>query len=165
MAAPFIWRHRVAFGDCDPARIAYTGRLADFALDALDAFWDDLLDGKGWYHMNVHQGFGMPFVHMEYDFTAPVRPGEILEGRVWPEAVGKSSVALIVEGWQTGRDCFAARFVSVFADLANMRKMPVPAAIRGALEARFPGLSSNAAPMTRRPDGVRPFSIAAKDRG
>ena len=28
---------RVTWGDCDPARIAYTGRLPVFALEAIDA--------------------------------------------------------------------------------------------------------------------------------
>ncbi|MBT0779292.1 hypothetical protein [Paracoccus sp. pheM1] len=72
MIEAFVWQRRVGFGDCDPALIAYTGRIADFALEALDAFWDDLLDGRGWYHMNVHQGYGMPFVRMEYEFAAPI---------------------------------------------------------------------------------------------
>lgn len=33
---PFVWQRRVGFGDCDPAQIAYTGRIPDFALEAID---------------------------------------------------------------------------------------------------------------------------------
>ena len=140
----FIRERRVAFGDCDPARIAYTGRLADFALEAIDAFWDDLLDGRGWYHMNLHQGFGMPFVRMEYDFTSPVTCGPPLLCEVAPERIGTTSVTLRVRARQEDRDCFTARFVSVFANIAQRAKIPVPADIRAALQARFPDQAGGA---------------------
>ena len=137
MTAAFIWKRRVGFGDCDPAQIAYTGRIADFALEALDAFWDDLLDGKGWYDMNIRQGFGMPFVRMEFDFTAPVTPGPLLSCSVTPERVGSTSVAMQLEGTQDGSLCFRAKFVSVFADLAQRRKIPVPDDVRAMLARRY----------------------------
>ena len=37
---PFVHFVRVGWGDCDPARIAFTGRLAAFALEAIDAWWE-----------------------------------------------------------------------------------------------------------------------------
>lgn len=138
----FIIERRVAFGDCDPARIAYTGRIADFALDAIDAFWDDLLEGKGWFHMNVEQGFGMPFVRMEYDFVAPIAAGALLACHVQPESIGRSSVVLGVEGRIAGAPCFRARFVSVFALLEGIRKIDIPDPVRRALIGRFPALAS-----------------------
>ena len=42
---------RVTWGDCDPARIAYTGRLPWFALDAINAWWEEQLGGDGWFEM------------------------------------------------------------------------------------------------------------------
>ena len=60
----FLWERRVSFGDCDPARIAYTGRLPEFVLDAIDAFWEAHLEGDNWFRMNVDLGMGMPFVHL-----------------------------------------------------------------------------------------------------
>lgn len=138
MNEPFIWQRRVGFGDCDPARIAYTGRIADFALEALDAFWDDLLEGRGWYHMNVHQGFGMPFVRMEYDFASPVTCGMPLLCEVAPQRIGTTSVSMRVDGRQDSRTCFIGRFVSVFANITKREKIPVPDDIRTALLTRFP---------------------------
>lgn len=134
--ADFEWHRRVGFGDCDPAHIAYTGRVADFALEALDAFWEDLLDGAGWYRMNVDLGYGMPFVHMEFDFRAPVTPRAPLICRVAPERVGASSVAMRVVGVQGDGICFEARFVSVFTAVPSLEKIPVPGTVRAALLAR-----------------------------
>ncbi|RDD70055.1 acyl-CoA thioesterase [Paracoccus versutus] len=141
MIEAFVWQRRVGFGDCDPALIAYTGRIADFALEALDAFWDDLLDGRGWYHMNVHQGYGMPFVRMEYEFAAPITTKAPLMCYVTPELIGKTSVTMRVEGRQSGRTCFNGRFVSVFTETESMQKISVPASVRSAFEARFPSNS------------------------
>jgi acyl-CoA thioesterase FadM len=38
---PFIHRRRVKWGESDPARIAYTARFLDFAMDAIEAFLQD----------------------------------------------------------------------------------------------------------------------------
>ena len=144
----FVWRRRVAFGDCDPALIAYTGRIADFALEALDAFWEALLDGEGWFSMNVDGGYGMPFVHMDYDFRRPIVPPEPLFCHVRPERVGRSSVTMAVTGVQGGQVAFEARFVSVFVDRASRSKIEIPAHVRAALARAEPP----AAP-ARRPRG------------
>ncbi|MCI4663030.1 MAG: acyl-CoA thioesterase [Neomegalonema sp.] len=142
MTDPFIWQRPIRFGDCDPARIAYTGRIADFALEALDAFWDDLLEGQGWYQMNVDHGYGMPFVRLEIDFSAPITPRTVLECRVMPERIGESSITMLVEGAQAQRACFAARTISVFATTEPMAKIPIPMPVRAALLARFPSLEA-----------------------
>ena len=70
----FIHEIRVGWGDCDPARIAYTGRLPAFALEAIDAWWEHQLGGDGWYQMELDRGTGTPFVHMSIDFRSPVTP-------------------------------------------------------------------------------------------
>jgi len=132
----FVWRRRVGFGDCDPAQIAYTGRIAEFALEALDAFWEDLLDGEGWFSMNVEAGYGMPFVHMEYDFRRPIVPPEPLFCHVAPEQIGKSSVTMTVRGMQRAQAAFEARFVSVFVKRSDLSKIEIPGHVRAALENR-----------------------------
>lgn len=138
MHDPFIWQRRVGFGDCDPARIAYTGRIADFALEALDAFWDDLLEGRGWYDMTVRKGVGMPFVRMEYDFASPVTCGTPLLCEVALQRIGTTSVSMRVDGRQDGKTCFTGQFISVFANIAKREKIPVPDDIRATLLTRFP---------------------------
>lgn len=87
--------------------------------------------------MNVEAGFGMPFVHMDYDFRRPIAPPEPLFCHVVPERLGTSSVTLAVSGRQGGRVAFEARFVSVFVARPGLSKIPVPGHIRAALEARI----------------------------
>ncbi|WP_432817075.1 acyl-CoA thioesterase [Sulfitobacter sp. JB4-11] len=117
---------RVAWGDCDPARIAYTGQLPRFALTAINAWWEAKLDGDGWYQMEVDRNVGTPFVRLEMDFMYPVTPRHVLECHVWPVHLGKTSIAFRVDGEQDGKLCFSSRTVSVFIVADQFRKQPPP---------------------------------------
>src|SRR3989304_1747723 len=44
---PFTYRRRVAFGDCDPARIYYAPRAVDYAVEAVEA-WHESVLGVSW---------------------------------------------------------------------------------------------------------------------
>ena len=60
----FVHAIRVGWADCDPARIAFTGRIPYFALEAIDAWWEHTV-GLDWYRLkrfvfDVHR-FG---IHM-----------------------------------------------------------------------------------------------------
>ncbi|MCF8480954.1 MAG: acyl-CoA thioesterase [Rhodospirillum sp.] len=136
----FIWRRRIGFGDCDPARIAYTGRIPDFALEAIDAFWEANLNGLNWYRMVMDEHYGMPIVHMEMDMSAPITPRHLLDCRVMPLRLGRTSIEFSVRGDQNGQVRFEARFVCVCVDNASFRKIPVPKAVRTCLEDRYPAL-------------------------
>ncbi|BCH20337.1 acyl-CoA thioesterase [Mesorhizobium sp. L-8-3] len=120
---------RVTWGDCDPARIVYTARIPSFALDAINAWWEDV-GGAGWYQMELDHNVGTPFVHMSLDFRAPVTPRHRLVCRVWPNRLGESSVGFRVDGYQNGELCFEGRFVCVFTIADAFRKSPPPVQIR-----------------------------------
>lgn len=128
---------RVGWGDCDPARIAYTARLPAFALEAIDAWWEHVLDGDGWYQMELDRGVGTPFVSMQLDFRAPVTPRHRLVCRVWPVRLGNTSVTFAVEGHQGGALCFEGRFTCVFMAPPVFAKAPPPETIRALVERRL----------------------------
>ena len=44
---PFITTRTVLFGDCDPAGIVYTPRIAYFVIEAIHEFLSDRLGGEG----------------------------------------------------------------------------------------------------------------------
>jgi len=136
----FAWQRRVGFGDCDPARIAYTGRIPDFALEAIDRFWEDLLDGDNWFRMNVDQGIGTPFVHLDFDMTAPITARAPLTLKVTVASLGNSSIHFRVTGDQNGTACFSALLICVTVIAPGLEKIPVPQHMRAALETRYPGL-------------------------
>jgi acyl-CoA thioesterase FadM len=131
-AEPYLHEIRVAWGDCDPARIAYTGRIPGWALEAINGFWEEVLGG-GWYQMELDMGFGTPFVNMNLDFRAPITPRHRLICAVVPEALGHTSVSFRVEGRQNGTLCFEGRFTAVFVRAGTLEKCPAPEAVRRAL--------------------------------
>lgn len=137
------YRHeiRVTWGDCDPARIAYTARLPWFALDAINGWWEANLGGDGWFQMELDRNVGTPFVKLEMDFFSPVTPRHRLYCHVWPTRIGETSIAFQVDGEQDGKLCFTTRTVSVFIAAKDFRKSPPPQEIRSMVMAQIPPTS------------------------
>lgn len=133
-ATAFHHEIRVTWGDCDPARIAYTARLPWFALDAIDAWWEHHMDGVDWFALNVDRNLGTPFVHMSLDFRHPVTPRHRLICEVSPTRLGESSIEFAVTGRQDGITCFQGRFVCVFVVADVFKKTAPPRDIRELIE-------------------------------
>ena len=135
-----VFQHdiRVVWGDCDPANIVYTGRIPGLALDAINAWWEDKLDGEGWFQLELDRGVGTPFVCMELDFKHPVTPRHTLNCYVWPVHLGKTSIRFCVEGEQGGTLCFAGFFTCVFIDARAFSKRQPPDDMRAVVEKHLP---------------------------
>ncbi len=129
MTKQFVHEIRVTWGDCDPARIAYTARLPWFALDAINAWWEEHL-GEGWFQMELDRKVGTPFVHMSMDFSSPVTPRHRLMCEVWPTRLGETSIAFRVMGRQDQTLCFKGDFVCVFTKADVFEKSSPPPDIR-----------------------------------
>ena len=125
---------RVSWGDCDPAKIAYSARLPAFALEAINGWWEAHLDGDGWFQMELDRNVGTPFVHMSLDFLNPVTPRHRLICHVWPVRMGNTSIEFVVEGEQDSKVCFAGKFVCVFTIADQFKRNPPPAEIRQIVE-------------------------------
>ena len=134
-----VFQHeiRVGWGDCDPARIAYTGRIPAWALESINAWWEHHLDGDGWYQMELDRNVGTPFVHMSLDFSSPITPRHRLKCNVWPSRLGTSSIEFCVHGFQDDVLCFEGRFVSVFTIADKLISQPAPPEFRQIVEAHL----------------------------
>ena len=90
--SPFVHEIRVTWGDCDPAQIAYTARLPWFALDAINAWWEEHFEGEGWFQMEIDRNMGTPFVNLSMDFRSPVTPRHRLMCETYPTRLGEKSI-------------------------------------------------------------------------
>jgi acyl-CoA thioesterase FadM len=133
-----VLRHTVRFGDCDPALIAYTGTIVDYALIAIDEFWKVVLDGKGWFELNLDHDIGTAFVNLSYDFTAPITPRAALDMQVRVVQKGKTSITFSVTADHAGQAAFAARLTCVFIRRSNLKKISPPDWIETALSRFLP---------------------------
>lgn len=120
---PFVHPIKVRWADCDVAKIAYTGRIPNFALEAIDAWWEAIV-GYDWYRLTLDRGYSTPFVHMSIDFLSPVTPRHVLECTVRPLSLGDTSIRFSVIGSQDGSVCFKGTFVCVFVTSETFEKTP-----------------------------------------
>lgn len=133
--APFVHRRRIRFGEADTAKIVYTVRFFDYALDAIDA-WYESIAGVTLYELNTQHDVSCPFVHAELDFQAPLRPGDDIATRVLVERMGRSSLTFRVEGARADRArCYSGRFVISFIAPSRMKSIPIPGAIADRIRA------------------------------
>ena len=123
---PFVHRIRVRWADCDPAAIAYTGRIPGLALQAIEAWWEEHA-GIDWYRMNLDQNLGTPFVAMRLDFRSPVTPRHMLDCEVVMTRLGNRSISHGVKGYQDRKLCFEGEFTAVFVDARAFRTRTPPA--------------------------------------
>lgn len=124
----------VTWGDCDPARIAYTARLPAFALEAINGWWEAHLDGDGWYQMELDRNVGTPFVKLGMEFEHPVTPRHKLECEVFPTRLGTKSITFCVKGRQDGTLCFTGSFTCVFTIADQFKSQPAPPDLRAIIE-------------------------------
>jgi 4-hydroxybenzoyl-CoA thioesterase len=130
---PFVHTIRVGWADCDPALIAFTGRIPYFALESLDAWWENCV-GIDWFELNLDHNIGTPFVHMSIDFRSPITPRHRLKCLVKLLKVGNSSLRFSVKGSQNGILCFEGEFVTVTIVSQTMQTQSSPPDIRKLLE-------------------------------
>ena len=130
----------IGWGDLDPAQIAYTGRLPDFAVRAVER-WMGATLGGGFFELNRSYGIDTPFVHLSMDFVSPVTADGDLSCAVHAETIGRTSLSTLTIGRQDGREAFRARLVNVFVHQETFRPFEILPNVRATLEAyrdRFP---------------------------
>lgn len=125
----FVHTIQVRWADCDPALIAYTGRIPCFALEAIDAWWAEKI-GYDWYRLNLDRNMGTPFVHMDMDFRSPITPRHPLLCDVRLTKFGRTSMTFRVVGRQDGELCFEGNFVCVSVTAETFSAEPPPEDIR-----------------------------------
>lgn len=131
------FRHvfRVRFAECDPQGIVFNSRYLEYADMLITEHWRAIglaFAGEGALEFNV--------VRAEVDFRAPVRADEQLEGRVWVDRLGTSSLVTHIElhgagvagtanaDWRAG-----IALIHVHVDLASGRSQPIPPEARARL--------------------------------
>lgn len=80
---------KVMFRHCDPAGIVFFPRYFEMVNDCVEQFFADVLD---WPFETIHQTGAVPTAHIECDFSAPSRHGDVLKFKMDIEHVGRSSM-------------------------------------------------------------------------
>lgn len=83
----------VRFGQCDPAGIVFYPRYFEMLNATVEAFFAEAL-GYSFARIHVDEGCGVPTAHLDVDFHAPSRLGEVLRFTLRVTRIGGSSATL-----------------------------------------------------------------------
>lgn len=134
LPVPFVHSRVINWSDTDAARIVYTVRFLDFAMEAIEQ-WFRTVIGYGWYEMNMDLGVGTPFVKADIDFKAPLTPRHRLHTTVLVERAGRASITFSVSGMRNdGVQSFSGRMVCCAIKTSEMKATDIPPEWRKRIE-------------------------------
>lgn len=129
----FSTKRTILFGDCDPAGIIFTPRVAYFVVEAVHEFLTHILGGPG-----IRKIFAMgvlpPARAMSIEFFSPMVWDDVIDLDVRCEEPKNSSFSFIVTGRKaSGEDTFRSTFTQVCISPDDKRPVPMPDELRQAL--------------------------------
>lgn len=134
----FEHRRAVGWSDVDAAGIVYYPRFLEYCHEAIEAMFGEL-EG-GYAALTMQRKIGVPTVHVEANFRAPLRYGDVCVVRVTVEKIGRSSVSLKHVVVREAREdepeetCCEVRHVIVVSDLAALKGIVIPEDVVEVLE-------------------------------
>ena len=127
---PFVHRRTPTWGETDGARIVYTVRFVDYAMDAIEGWFREVMQ-LDWFRMNTELDMGTPFVKIDMDIKSPLTPHDTLEVCVLVERMGRSSLTFNVVGKRNGEEIsFESRFICSMVRTSTMRSISIPGPLR-----------------------------------
>jgi 4-hydroxybenzoyl-CoA thioesterase len=129
---PYRSQIPVRFAHCDLAGIVFYPRY----IEMFNNLVEDWCHATGVPYAEIHdgRGTGLPVVHLEVDFAAPSRMGDILSATLSVRGVGASSLTLeIVLQGPDGAERVHAQMVLVLVDVESKLPIPIPEAVRAKL--------------------------------
>ena len=134
----FRSRLKIRFGDIDHAGIVYYPRFLHYFHVALEEFFGQKLGIDYPVLVNDHR-IGLPTVHLETDFSRPLRYGDQIEVEVRVSKIGKSSITFGYWVFKQGdtEPRTIGHNITVCQDLDTYQKKDIPDWLRKILEAQM----------------------------
>jgi YbgC/YbaW family acyl-CoA thioester hydrolase len=127
----------VRFHEVDSAGIVFFARIFEYHHDAYEAWIRSIgwpLDPSIW-----ERGYGLPLVHAEADFSAPIRLGQEVRIHLRPTSVGTKSMTVRSELRSAGGELFAiVTTIHCCVDPNVEKPVPLPEDLRKAIAAYLP---------------------------
>lgn len=125
----FTYQHKVLFQHCDPAGIVFYPRYFEMVNATVEAWFAERL-GVPFEQVHGPMEAAVPMVAMDIHFLAPSRHGEVLEFRLQPTRIGRSSLGLEIGAWCQGARRVAIEATAVFTTKGAGRSAPWPELLR-----------------------------------
>jgi 4-hydroxybenzoyl-CoA thioesterase len=127
----------VRWNDVDAAGIVYFPQFLDYCHLAIEALFTAL--PGGYPALTMQRRIGVPSVHLEADFRAPLRYGDTCLVRLHVARLGRSSVTFrhVLVRARDGVVCAEIVQVVALSDLDALRAVEIPADVRALLESHL----------------------------
>jgi len=130
----YEYRRMVRYGDCDASRNYYTPRAIDYAVEAVEGWFEHLL-GVSWADLVSRHDMEVHFVHAGCEFRKTLTAGETVRAHVVVVGVDRSTVTFTVSGVNhAGELCFRTTLTSCFVERRQFNQIPVPPEFRERIE-------------------------------
>jgi len=125
----------VRFADCDPAGIVFYPRFLEMFNNLVEDWCRDGLNFS-FNEIVIQRGWGLPTVHLEADFVAPCRLGEVLTANLFVRSLGTSSInADILLSGPDKTERVRGKVVLVLMDRRTGRALQLPDELRSRMSA------------------------------
>lgn len=115
---------RIEFNHCDPAGIVFYPRYFEMTNSVVENFFREVAGHSFAEMMAAFEG--VPTAHLEADFHAPSRLGEVLNWRAEVTRLGTSSIGFSVEAWCAEARRVSVALVLVFVSARHGQPQPQP---------------------------------------
>ena len=132
MTDPFRYYMRVRYGECDAQKVVFNARYADY----VDLSTIEFLRALGFGDALITGAIDYQLVKLTIEWKAPARFDQVLELSVYTTRLGNTSFTVSTEFRVAGQESViaTAETVYVLVEARTLRKMPLPANLRAALE-------------------------------
>jgi 4-hydroxybenzoyl-CoA thioesterase len=128
-----LFERPVRFEDVDAAGIVFFGRFFSYCHEAMESFFDPVAGGYVGLITKARRGF--PAVHVDCDFSAPLRYGDVVAIETTVGHVGTTSCTFeyVLKRKADGVVAARVKHVCVHTDLTTMTKVPFAPELRALL--------------------------------
>ena len=124
---------KVLFQHCDPAGIVFSPRYLEMVNATIEEWFDQVI-GCGFPTMHGPMQVAVPTAALNVRFTAPSKLGDILEFRLKPIRIGRSSLSLEIVGQSDGEQRLKATVTLVFTKHGAGKSVEWPDDLRAKIE-------------------------------
>jgi acyl-CoA thioester hydrolase len=137
MSDRFRYYVRVRYGECDAQKVVFNARYADY----VDLSTTEFLRALGFGEALINGTFDYQLVKLTIEWKAPARFDQVLELTCYATHLGSTSFTVATEFRIAGEESILATAATVYVlvEAHTLRKKPLTAELRAALQAGAPG--------------------------
>jgi 4-hydroxybenzoyl-CoA thioesterase len=129
----YISHYPIRFSHTDMAGIVYYPNFFDMFQTVVEDWFDHWL-GIRYATLISERKVALPSVRAACDFLSPARIGDTLDLTVRLDKIGRTSIAIRIDGAVRGVPCLRGEVVLVTLSLETFKSIPIPADIAARLE-------------------------------